>query len=244
MLSGMRTLFFLCLVSLSLTGQSAIYKWVDSKGEVHYSDTPTRDAEQIKLSDPTIYSPTGAESRSAQGSGSLPTEKMLKYSSFVIVAPGNNETVQAEGGAVTIQFQIQPGLQTGHYIVPVVDGRILSQRVTAPVLALEGVERGSHMVHASIHNAAGQLQARSNIVQFFVQQTSVVEDGKSPDLPDSGSSGQSGVDAPQYKPGAGSDFKPDPADATPGQTNSKFNSSSKPISSTPGQSNPAFKPNY
>ncbi|MCW8943192.1 MAG: DUF4124 domain-containing protein [Sedimenticola sp.] len=239
---------------LSLTGQSAIYKWVDNKGEVHYSDTPTRDAEQIKLSDPTIYSPTGAESRAAPtpGSGTTPTEKPLKYSSFVIVAPGNNETVRAEGGAVTIQFQIQPGLQTGHYIVPVVDGRILSQRVAAPVLVLEGVERGSHMVHASIHNATGQLQARSNIVQFFVQQTSVVEDGKSPDLPDSGSSGQSGVDAPQYKPGTapgytpdtGSDFKADPTDSTPGQTNSKFNSSSKPISSTPGQSNPAFKPNY
>ncbi|MCW8890075.1 MAG: DUF4124 domain-containing protein [Sedimenticola sp.] len=250
----MRTLFFLSLLMLAFASHSAIYKWVDSRGEVHYSDTPTRDAEQIKLSDPTIYTPTGSESSAAPAreNASTPTLKPLKYSSFVIVAPGNNETVQANDGTVTIQFEIQPGLQAGHYIAPVVDGRILNQRVTAPVLVLEGVERGSHMVHASIHNAAGLLQARSNIVQFFVQQTSVVEEGKSPDLPDSGSSGESGVDAPQYTPGAapgytpgtGSDFKADPTDSTPGQTNSKFNSSSKPISSTPGQSNPAFTPKY
>ena len=254
MLSVMRTLFFLCLLMLAFTGQTAIYKWVDSKGEVHYSDTPTRDAEQIKLSDPTIYTPTGTGSSAAQPqtSDSAPDVKSLKYSSFVIVAPGNNETVQANDGKVTVQFDIQPRIQAGHYIVPVVDGRILSQRVVGPVLVLEGMERGAHMVHASIHNPTGQLQARSNIVQFFVQQTSVVEDGKSPDLPDSGSSGQTGVDAPQYKPsaapgytpGAGSNYKPDPADSTPGQNNTKFNPSNKPISSTPGQSNPAFKPKY
>jgi hypothetical protein len=249
----MRVLFVLCLLLVSLPGQSEIYKWVDSRGEVHYSDTPSRDAEQIKLSDPTIYTPTGVAA--SAGSAQNPVVKApdkINYSSFVIVVPGNNEVVQSSDGLVTVQFQIEPGLKSGHYILPVLDGTILTQKATSSVLTLNGLERGAHMLHASIYNAGGSLLSRSNIVQFFVRQTSVVEDGKSPDLPDSGSSGQSGVDAPQfkpgaapgYKPGAGSNFKPDAADSSPGQSNTHFNPTSKPISSSPGQTNPAFKPKY
>lgn len=175
----MRILLFLCLLLLAISGQTEIYKWVDSKGEVHYSDTPTRDAEQIKLSDPTIYTPIGAAASTGtvQTPTATPPDK-INYSSFVIVAPGNNETVRANDGTVTIQFQIQPGLQAGDYIVPVVDGRVLRQRLTHSVLTLEEMDRGTHMVHASIYNAAGQVQVRSNIIQFFVQRISVIKNAK------------------------------------------------------------------
>lgn len=179
----MRSVFFICFMALALCAQAAIYKWVDSRGEVHYSDTPTRDAEEIKLSDPTIYSPAGTGSGSASGQVPATVADPLNYSSFVILAPNNNEMVQANDGNVTLRFQTQPELQAGHYIQAVLDGRILDQRATGPVLQLSNLTRGAHMVHASIHDAAGRLLTRSNIVQFFVRQISVIEDGKSPEPP-------------------------------------------------------------
>ncbi|MCW8903897.1 DUF4124 domain-containing protein [Sedimenticola sp.] len=238
----MRSVFFICLMSLALCGQAAIYKWVDSRGDVHYSDTPTRDSEEIKLSDPTIYTPTSTGSQSGSAATGTRPPEGINYSSFVILAPSNNEVVQANGGSITIRFQAQPGLQPGHYIQAVLDGRILDQRVTGATLQLSNVERGGHMVHASIHDAAGRLLVRSNIVQFFVRQVSLVEDGKTPVPPPSGS-GSNGGDAPQYKPGDAPDYSGKPA-ANPGSDAGDYNSPRKPISSTPGQSNPAFKPNY
>ncbi len=240
----MRSIFFICCMSLALCSQAAIYKWVDSRGEVHYSDTPTRDAEEIKLSDPTIYTPAGVgsgNSSSAQQAGTTAPQKS-NYSSFVILSPNNNEVVQANGGSVTIRFQTQPELQTGHYIQAVLDGKILDQRVTGTVLQLTNVQRGAHMLHASIHDAAGRLLSRSNIVQFFVHQTSVIEDGKPPEPPPSGS-GSSGRDAPQYTPGKTPDYSGKPP-AKPGSDAGDYNAPRKPISTTPGQTNPAFKPNY
>jgi hypothetical protein len=238
----MRSLFFICLMSLALCSQAAIYKWVDSKGEVHYSDTPTRDAEEVQLSDPTIYTPTGSTTLDGGDPATARPPEGVNYSSFVIISPSNNETVQANGGRVSILFQSQPGLQAGHYIQPVLDGRILDQRVTGTTLQLSNVARGGHMLHASIHDAAGRLLARSNIVQFYVHQTTVIEDGKPPEPPESGS-GQSGGDAPQFQPGSAPDFSGQ-APAAPGSDADAYRPNNPPVPSTPGQTNPAFTPNF
>ncbi|WP_428606461.1 DUF4124 domain-containing protein [Sedimenticola sp.] len=240
----MKKLLFFSLIAFTLASQAAIYKWVDSRGEVHYSDTPTRDAEEVQLSDPTIYTPTGSgASKLNDQSTNRPPEQPIHYSSFVILSPNNNEVVLANNGSVVIRFQSQPALQPGHYIQPVLDGRILDQRLGGNELVLNNIERGGHMLHASIHDAGGRLQARSNIVQFFVRQVSVVEDGKSPTPPASGSSGTSGADAPQFKPGSKPDYSGQ-APAESGSDASAYKPNGKSISTTPGQSNPAFKPNY
>lgn len=239
----MRSVFFIGLMSLALCSQAAIYKWVDSRGEVHYSDTPTRDAEEIRLSDPTIYTPSNAPG--PQNSGAQDTTRPpagTNYSSFVIIEPGNNEVVQANGGSITIRFQSQPELKSGHYIQPVLDGRILDQRLMGTTLQLSNIQRGGHMVHASIHDAAGRLLARSNIVQFFVRQTSVIDEGKPPTPPPSGS-GQGGTDAPQFQPGAAPDYSGQ-APAAPGADAGAYKPSGQSIPATPGRTNPAFKPNY
>lgn len=237
----MRSLFFFLLLSLALGSQAAIYKWVDSRGEVHYSDTPTRDAEEIQLSDPTIYTPAGTSSRATPAPAPGEPPDRIGYSSFVIISPSSNEVVQANDGRVVIRFQPQPELKPGHYIQPVLDGRILDQRVTATTLQLDNVQRGGHMVHASIHDAAGRLLARSNIVQFFVRQTSVIEEGKPPEPPPSGGTGQG--EAPQFQPGAAPDYS-GRAPAPPGSDAGDYKPNSQPIPSTPGQNNPAFTPNF
>jgi len=238
----MRSIFFICLMAVALCSQAAIYKWVDSRGEVHYSDTPTRDAEEIKLSDPTIYTPAATGSGNGNDQARTGPGEQINYSSLVILAPSNSEVVQANGGFITIRFQAQPELKAGHYIQTVLDGRILDQRVTGTVLQLANVERGGHMVHASIHDAAGRLLTRSNIVQFFVRQPSLIEDGQPPEPPPSGS-GSNGGDAPQYQPGATPDYSGE-APAAPGTDAGVFKPTPKPISSTPGQTNPAFRPNF
>lgn len=248
----MRRLFLIVLIIFCSSTAAAVYKWVDQSGMVHYSDQPQAGAEKIDLPEPTVYSPRPVPNSTAGGRGKKGKKSPVAYTAFSIVAPPNRETIRSR--SVEIVFQVSPRLQPGHYIQVILNGRIMDRRLTGAKLQLEGLDRGSYMVHASVHNAVGLMQIRSNIIQFFVQIETTFDDGEAPDPPESGSSGVPGVDAPQYKPGDPADFAPgDEADFspdenahTPGVTNPGFipNGGSNPFPSTPGQTNPAFKPNF
>jgi hypothetical protein len=199
-----RILPSLLLSLFCVASQAAVYKWVDSSGRVHFSDTPGEGAERIELSEPTIYTPansSGGGQGSSGGSSRKAADPSADYSLFEIIEPDNNGSILANDGTVTVQFMISPGLQQGHYIQFVLDGRILDQHYTSPTVTLTGLERGLHMIHASIHDSVGRMYSRSNIVQFIVRQESVITDGKSPELKPPSYSGSSNVDSPVYDAG-------------------------------------------
>ncbi len=257
----MGRLFLIVLVIFCGSAVAAVYRWVDQKtGVVHYSDQPDEvSAEKIVLPEPTVYSPRRTPTSTAGGGGTRSQNLLAGYTAFSIVAPSNRSTTRS--GSVEVIFQASPRLQRGHYIQVVLNGRIMDRRLTGSTLFLEGLDRGSYTVHATVHNAVGLVQIRSNIIQFFVRRESMFDDGEAPDSPDSGSSDQSGVDAPQYKPGDPVDFDTgdgaaqgnDSTDFTLGENtntprvaNPAYTPSggSNPFPVTPGGANPAFKPNY
>ena len=210
---------------------------------VHYSDQPQTGAEKIELPAPTIYSPRSIPSSTNGGEGKKGQKSPVAYTAFSIVAPSNRETILSS--SVEVVFQVSPPLQPGHYIQVILNGRIMDRRLTGPILQLEGLDRGSYMVHATVHNAVGLMQIRSNIIQFFVRLESALDDGEPSEPPESGGSGETGVDAPQYKPGDPVDF--DIGDkAVPGKDAPDFtpNGGPTPFPATPGKTHPAFQPNY
>lgn len=256
----MRKLFLIVLVIFCSSAAAAVYKWVDQSGMVHYSDQPDEvGAEKIVLPESSVYSPRPISTSTAGGRGKKSQNSLAGYTAFSIVAPSNRSTIRS--GSVQVVFQVSPRLQRGHYIQVILNGRIMDRRLTGSTLFLEGLDRGSYMVHATVHNAVGLMQIRSNIIQFFVHRESTLDDGEAPDPPDSGSSDQPGVDAPQYKPGDpvdfdtgdgaaqgndSTDFTPGENANTPGVANPAYTPSggSNPFPVTPGGANPAFKPNY
>lgn len=54
-------LVLLLLYGLTGTAYAEIYKWVDENGKVHFSDKEVPQAEQIKLSDPSVETDNNAE---------------------------------------------------------------------------------------------------------------------------------------------------------------------------------------
>jgi len=201
----MRRLFLLVLVIFCSSTVAAVYKWIDQSGIVHYSDQSQAGAEKIDLPEPTVYSPRSIPSSAAAGGGKNGKKSPVAYTAFSIVAPSNRETIHS--GSVEVVFQVSPPLQPGHYIQVILDGRIMDRQLTEPILQLEGLDRGSYMVHATVHNAVGLMQIRSNIIQFFVRRETILDDGEAPEPPESGGSSTPGVDAPQSLPAMESEAK-------------------------------------
>ncbi|MEJ1381753.1 MAG: DUF4124 domain-containing protein [Candidatus Sedimenticola sp. (ex Thyasira tokunagai)] len=269
MLVVMHRLLILLLLIYCSTLPAAVYKWVDEAGRVHYSDQPAPGAEEIKLPEPSVYTP-----RSVGGIGGMAGAKGKKsaiYQSFSITSPANQATFRTKEAQVTAKFSLTPRLRPGHAIRLTMDGRVVSQRLTRLQLDLGTVSRGSHRLQATVIDKKGQQMISASPVQFFVH----IDAGDASEAAESGSSDDRDVDAPQYEPddptdfenSAGhtegrdaSDFSNDAdytegrdasdfgndSDYTKGRDASDFQTPANPsyAPQTPGTRNPAFTPSY
>jgi len=217
-----------------------IYKWVDGAGRVYYSDSaPNDSAERIELSKPTIYSPP-AKRRSSTASKTAKNE--YKYNDFSVTYPINRSTIRIDETGLIVTFSADPPLLRGDSIQLILDGKILPVRIASLTYLLEKLDRGTHFLQSSILGKNGLFKKRAKVIQFFVRKDTVLDNGDAPEVPESGDSGDSKVDAPQFTPSATSDFKGDTVN--PGMDNPGYTPGGGGISHTPGQSNPSFKPKY
>lgn len=254
----MHRLLILLLLIYCATLPAAVYKWVDESGRVHYSDQPAPGAEEIKLPEPSVYTP-----RSAGGiRGGAKSKKSGLYRSFSITSPADQATFRIEEAQITVRLSLTPRLRSGHAVRLTMNGRVLNQRLTSLQMNLGKVERGSHRLQATVIDNKGREMIGAAPVQFFVH----TDAGDAAEAPTSGSSGESGVDAPQYEAPDSADFR-NSADHTEDRDASSFRNSTDhtegrdasdfkaPASSgytpnnnaiphTPGATNPAFTPSY
>ncbi len=253
MLVNMQRLLPLLLLIFCATLSAAVYKWVDESGRIHYSDQPAPGAEEIKLPEPSIYTP-----RSAAGIGGGVSNKSKKsgaYQSFSITSPADQATFRAGETRIRVQLSVSPRLRPGHAIRLTMNGRVLNQRLTRLRMDLGEVNRGNHRLQATIIDKKGREMIRAAPVQFSVH----IGAGDASEAAASGSSDETGVDAPQYGSGGSADFSHDAgadyrnsADYTEGDDSSDFQAPTNPgytpnnsaIPHTPGATNPAFTPSY
>lgn len=176
-----------CLVLLSalattVASAAPAWRWVDADGTVHYSDRPVPGATQVEL--PTTARPTTAARTSQPGAqpAAATPEAGPAYTRFDIVSPAQQETLWNTGGTVTVQVEVQPGLQQGHRLDLMYDGERLNLLASGSSFTLTEVFRGIHTVQAVIVDGSNNVLLRSLPVQFMVQQTSL----QNPNNPNSG----------------------------------------------------------
>lgn len=250
----MRRLPILLLLLYTTLLPAAVYKWVDNLGQIHYSDQPAAGAEKIVLPEPTTYSP-----RIPVGTTTSQTskKKAALYERFSITSPEDQTTFRGKERPVTVKLASSPGLQVGHAIRLVLNGRVVKERLLNLQFTLGAVDRGSHRLEASIIDIKGREQISATPVRFHyhVDLPSTAEDA-----PTSGSSDEAGVDAPQYKPSGSVEYEngvpegeyESPAATTGGQDAEDYQQPANPgyapgntvIPHTPGATNPAFNPAY
>jgi hypothetical protein len=167
-----------CLVLLSalattVASAAPAWRWVDADGTVHYSDRPVPGATQVEL--PTTARPATAARTSQPGAAPVTptTQAGPGYTRFDIVSPAQQETLWNTGGTVTVQVEVQPGLQQGHRLDLMYDGERLNLAASGASFTLNEVFRGIHTVQAVIVDGSNTVLLRSLPVQFMVQQTSL-----------------------------------------------------------------------
>jgi hypothetical protein len=91
-----------------------------------------------------------------------------------IASPQNEETIHDNTGRVLVTVTIRNGdpFDAGGAIRVLLDGRPFGPDARTSSFALEGVERGEHLLQVQLTNAAGTVIATSEVVKFYMWQAS------------------------------------------------------------------------
>ena len=164
-----RLLILSLALSLAVFGaQAKVYKWVMPDGTVKYSDSPQEEgAEEVELDPLQLYSapppPPLRSSPSAEGE-----DRPAGGYEIAVASPADDSVIRDNGGTVSISLSLSPGLQRGHTVDIIMDGKVLgSGRSTS--ITLRNVDRGSHSVQAAIKDADGNEVARASAVTFHLK---------------------------------------------------------------------------
>src|SRR5262252_713795 len=172
-----------CLILLFALTAGAVHaapawRWVDANGQVHYSDTPVPGATQVELSGAQTFGSTSRQQSapdksSNPASSARPTAPAQTYRAFNIVSPMQQETLWNVGTVVNVQVDLDPPLQSGHFLDMYVDGQLRNLNSTATSLTLDDLYRGVHTIQAVVVDGSGAQVVRSLATTFMIQQTSV-----------------------------------------------------------------------
>lgn len=157
-------LFVLAFLTATTVLGDVLYKWVDEKGNVHYSDTPRPGAVEVQLPHAQTYTPPPTAGNppvvNDQNTPAGPTYTQLK-----ITEPVDQQTfwnVQS----VTVSVDLEPGLQEGDTLTISVDGE--SKNGTSLSQSFD-LGRGEHSAAASVTDSAGTTVITAHPVTFYIQ---------------------------------------------------------------------------
>ena len=172
------------LVLCSLPAAADTYRWVDENGVVNYSDTWHPGAEKVELGqvETTHFARPAAPQTSAGGSQAAGGA----YESVAILRPQPEETLWNLEGRLDVQVAVQPSIQSGDRLALYLDGTaVAGVPVGATSFTIDKVYRGMHTLRATVVGSDGRVLGGSDMVRFYVQQTSVANPpaGPSPNPP-------------------------------------------------------------
>lgn len=163
----------LLLVLLTGLVQAAVYKTITESGEVIYSDTPTSNAERMRLPELPTYTPPPLP-KSIASPAKQPVKKSL-YKSMVISEPEDQATLRDNQGLVQISIKLDPPLMTqlGHKIQYFLDDNPHGSPVGNVVVGFSNIDRGTHTVSAYVIDQDDNPVMSSPAVTFHLHRESI-----------------------------------------------------------------------
>ena len=166
-----RLLILLALTSYAV--EAEIYKSQDEKGEWSYSDRPSPTAERMKLPPLSTYTPPAkpASTEDVQEEGSVSPYKSMEF-----LEPRNNLTIRDHEGVAKVSVKLDPLLksQRGHKIQYYLDDTPRGEPVVSSKLTLKNLERGTHVLGASVLDAEGKVLFSAATVTFYLRKDSIL----------------------------------------------------------------------
>lgn len=154
----------LCGVAVLSAGfGDSLYKWVDERGNVHYSDKPHPGATRLHLPKPTTYAAPAVAAPNTPSSAPPPQQG---YSLFQISEPEQDQ-VFWNVRDVTVVVSVQPGLQPGDQVTITLDDKTVGPSPSTTA-TFNDLDRGEHTVRATLSGPGGSMSAKP--VTFYIQQ--------------------------------------------------------------------------
>jgi len=153
------------LLVFCTVADAELYRWVDKKGRVHFSDRPLDNSAEVYTPKPIMVVPAGPTIPL------LPKKaprQEIKYESLSITSPANDQIFTPDVQSVAVKVELQPALHSEHSIVLYLDGNSVSRGSSAGFTLLN-LYRGTHTIYAAVENESGKILVRSSPVQFHVQ---------------------------------------------------------------------------
>lgn len=153
-----------------LMTQAGVYKWVDDKGNVHYSDQNTdTKAKKVDLPENSTYKAPPAPkldlSADKKNKGSVISNG---YKSISIANPANDSTVRSAPGNITISVKTDPALMPGDKIKLMING-IEKMTAAQTSFSFEHIDRGTHTITAAIVRSDGRVSLVSKPSVFHLK---------------------------------------------------------------------------
>ncbi|HHT0591596.1 TPA: DUF4124 domain-containing protein [Legionella anisa] len=151
-----------------------IYKWTDSQGNVHFSDTPRKGAETVIIPETQSFSsPTPSTTQTpAQKHEPIDQDDTVKlkhsYTKIAITDPESGATIRNNQGFVAVTAQVEPDLRPGDKLQLIYDSRTLGKPQVNPVFEIKGMNRGTHNLSVQIVDADGNVLDTSDPITIYV----------------------------------------------------------------------------
>jgi hypothetical protein len=160
----------LLLIVFAGSVHAAVYKHVNEKGEVVYTDTPAPGAEEMHLPELPTYTPPPVP---LVRSEDAPAESDI-YRSLDVIQPQNDSTTRNNLGVIELQLRIDPALKVRekHRIQFYLDNERYGPLLDKTSIMMSNIDRGEHTLSASVFDADGNVLAASNSVTVFVKRES------------------------------------------------------------------------
>lgn len=168
----MRALLMLLLLLPALASAKEVYKWVDDKGVIHYTDKPpSENAKPAKL--PPLQTYKGGTKPNLSKYEKPGKAGPAASAQVQVVTPSNEETFRSGERVVPVAVMVTPQLSEGQRLIYLYDGAPQAQPTTDTSFALTNVDRGTHTVSVTVVDEDGNEIGASNAVTFYMKPPTV-----------------------------------------------------------------------
>ncbi len=172
-------LTFCCVVlgqaQVTAAADTPVYKSVDEKGEVTYTDEPTGAAERVDLPPVPSVPPSEFEQAVPAEPAVADENQSMGYRQLEVIAPTPAETLDNNPGNIRIVAGVDPALNiaAGDRLQFYLDGKPVGEPGAADEIVIPNVDRGTHTASVAVIDATGNALQRSDAVQFFLHRQSI-----------------------------------------------------------------------
>jgi hypothetical protein len=150
-----------------------IYKWTDADGVVHYSDQAVPGAEKIATSSSSLNRANSGPSQPSTGTTQPKPGPSAAALQLTLVSP-SPEQVFFNDETVNVSLDVQPALKPTQAITWHLNGKALEQPPNAVSFGLQGLERGTYVLSATVVDQVTGDAVNSPTVTFYFRQPSAL----------------------------------------------------------------------